>query len=97
MDEFKIRKKPLPSPFTKDSVMAFFKHLSFTLKNQSFVRNSLSEFSTTITVAPISAKMAIHKVNQPGIINRRANTFKPNANATFWNMTFNVFLLKAMV
>jgi hypothetical protein len=37
-----------------------------------FTRNSFRLIKVTINVAPISAKIAIHKVSHPGIIRRSA-------------------------
>lgn len=50
-------------------------------------------FNVTKSVAPISATIAIHSVNQPGMTSSRANNFIPNENVIFCLITFRVWRL----
>jgi hypothetical protein len=51
-------------------------------------------FNVTKSVAPISATIAIHSVNQPGMTSSRANNFIPNENVIFCLITFRVWRLR---
>src|SRR5699024_4072372 len=61
-------------------------YLSFTLISRKL-------FNATKIVAPISERIAIQRVSQPGITNSKAIILIPMANVMFALMIFSVFLL----
>lgn len=56
----------------------------------SFTFNSLRLFNITSNVAPISANMAIHSVNQPGMTNNSATNLITREKVIFCFMIANV-------
>lgn len=58
-----------------------------------FIFKSLNAFNVTINVAPISAKIAIHNVNHPGMTSNKANNLIPREKMIFSFIIVNVFRL----